>query len=508
MESATKVIGNWCKTTTLRLATVGLLCLGIEGCSLLSPPVEPRGPSAYRSSVEPGQSPGSTRRTTSIENGIGLLGKTVVVDPLVRPYTTLKALYGYTMKSFGGFVERAFINQVRLRRLQRREIPPVADRGGMDLSLWERELDALTGRPASRGSIRLLIDGEVYFDRLDDAIAGASRSIDIRTYIFDNDDFSVEIGTRLRERAEEVDVRVMVDGLANVFAPRIDSKSMPEDAVLPASMGRYLAYASPLKFRRQSNPWLTGDHAKVTLIDAEIAFVGGMNIGREYRYDWHDLMLEIQGPVVDELQRDFDRTWARAGVFGDYAVFAPRQGRSHGEQAAGGYPVRILETSIHNSELYRAQVAAIRRARGYIYIQNAYFADDKILFELIRARRRGVDVRVILSAGNDSKVLGLSNQKAINTMLRNGIRVFAYPGMTHVKAAIYDGWVCVGSANFDKLSLQVNREINLGTSHPAVARALLEQLFEPDFVASREISRPLPLGPRHHFAELVADEFL
>ncbi len=492
----------------IRLAILGLLYICASGCSLYAPNTGAEGRPAYSSFGESEKNAGATRSSASFENGVGLIGKSVVVDPVVRPYTTLKALYGYTLKSVGGFVERSFINRVRLRKLERQPIPPVKRGRGMDLDAWERELDALTGREASRGSIRLLVDGEDYFNRLDEAIAGASRSVDIRTYIFDNDDFAFEFATRLRERADEVDVRVMVDGLANVFAPRTDSASMPDDAVLPASMARYLKHDSPLKFRQQSNPWLTGDHAKVTLIDSTIAFVGGMNIGREYRYDWHDLMVEVKGPVVDELQRDFDLTWARAGALGDYAWLAGRQRNSRRTDDQGEYPVRILETSIHDSELYRAQIAAIRRARGYIYIQNAYFSDDKILFELIRARRRGVDVRVIMSAGNDSQLLGLSNQKTVNTMLQNGIRVFSYPGMTHVKAAIYDGWVCVGSANFDKLSLQVNREINLGTSHPAVARALLAQVFEPDFAASHELTRPRRLGARHHFAEFFADEFL
>ncbi len=492
----------------VRLAVCGLLCAGTVGCGLLAPVAGTEGRPVYTSFGESEKSAGSTRHSASIENGAGLLGKTVVVDPLVRPFTTLKAFYGYTLKSVGGFVERNLINRLRMRRLQRRPIPPIGGNGAMDLVAWEHELDSLTGREASRGTIRLLIDGEAYFDRLDAAVAAADRSIDLRTYIFDNDDFALEFGARLRERAREVEVRVMVDGLANVFAPRHDAESMPDDVVLPASMGRYLTHGSPLKFRRQSNPWLTGDHAKVTLIDSDIAFVGGMNIGREYRYDWHDLMLEVQGPVVAELQRDFDRTWARAGALGDYAWFAQALGKSRRDDSADGYPIRILQTSIHDSELYRAQVAAIRRAREFVYIQNAYFSDDKILLELMRARRRGVDVRVILSSSNDSRVLGLSNQKTINAMLRNGIRVYAYPGMTHVKAAIYDGWVCVGSANFDKLSLQVNREINLATSHPAVARALLEQVFEPDFAASQELTRPRPLDARHHLAELVADEFL
>ena len=53
---------------------------------------------------------------------------------------------------------------------------------------------------------------------------------------------------------------------------------------------------------------------------------------------------------------------------------------------------------------------------------------------------------------------------AMNRMLENGIRVYRFPGMSHVKAAVIDGWASVGTANYDKLSLQVNKEVNLATS--------------------------------------------
>ena len=218
--------------------------------------------------------------------------------------------------------------------------------------------------------------------------------------------------------------------------------------------------------------------------------------------------MEVEGPIVTQLQYEFDLAWAKSGVLGDFAWLATAMKRYEVDSSGEGYPIRILTTSIHDSELYRAQVAAIRRAQNRIYIENAYFSDDKILFELARARRRGVDVRVIMSSHSDSGMLNLSNQKAVNTMLRNGIRVYSYPGMTHVKAAVYDGWACLGSANFDKLSLQVNREINLGTSHPAAVDALVERIFYPDFAISSELHAPLPIAIRHHFAEIIADELL
>jgi cardiolipin synthase len=460
------------------------------------------------SQVESAQDINPTRGSENLVSGAKLVGQTIWVDPIVRPFTSLKAFYGLTIKSAGSFIERTFIEYVRFPLLERKPVPTLSNAAPMDLEAWERELDELaTGRPSS-GEIKFLIDGEAYFDRLTTVLGAADESIDIRSYIFDNDDVALQIANLLRDKSTEVEVKVLVDGLASLFANRLDSDSMPDDVLLPASISRYMSYASRVKFRKQSNPWFTGDHVKLTVVDANLAFVGGMNIGREYRYDWHDLMMEVEGPIVKQLQYEFDQAWAKAGIFGDYAWLAQELTTDRPGDTGGAYPIRVLKTSIHDSELYRAQVAAIRRSRQRIFIENTYFSDDKILFELARARRRGVDVRVILSATGDNAILNLSNQEAINTMLRNGIRVYSYPGMTHVKAAVYDGWACLGSANFDKLSLQINQEINLGTSHPAVVENLLESLFYPDFAISDELHDALPLAARHHFAEFIADELL
>jgi phosphatidylserine/phosphatidylglycerophosphate/cardiolipin synthase-like enzyme len=77
--------------------------------------------------------------------------------------------------------------------------------------------------------------------------------------------------------------------------------------------------------------------------------------------------------------------------------------------------------------------------------------------------------------------------------------------MSHIKAAGFDGWACVGSANFDAMSLRINREMNLATSDPATVDELLVRLFRVDFDASTEISKPISVDWRHSFAELIAD---
>ena len=434
-----------------------------------------------------------------------LLTKVAYVEPLIRPLSTDAALLSLVVKSTGGFARRVALDAVQFQRLEREPIPPLAMGPGMDLEQWERDLDRIGGI-ASIGTIDFLIDGDEFFPRFIDAVESAESSIDIRTYIFDNDDFAVYVADLLKSRSEDVRVRVLLDGIGALLGTVADAETLPLDHRPPVSMPSYLRNGSSVRVRTVGNPWLTGDHTKTTIVDGRRAFVGGMNIGREYRFEWHDMMMEVTGPIVDVLQRDSDRAWVSASVFGDLATVAhvfTRPSRRAGEE---GYPVRALYTRRHNSEIYRAQLAAIRRAQRYIFIENPYFSDDVVLYELIKARRRGVDVRVILSDAGNHKTQNLSNDLATNAMLRNGIRVFRYPGMSHLKAAVYDGWACVGSANFDKLSLQVNKELNLATSHPETVDELLLRVFAVDFARSEELHAPLPVKWVNRMAEFASDE--
>jgi len=168
--------------------------------------------------------------------------------------------------------------------------------------------------------------------------------------------------------------------------------------------------------------------------------------------------------------------------------------------------VRVLTTRTGNPEILTAQLMAIRRARHFIYVEQPYVSDDEIIAELIAARRRGVDVRVILPTGNDSGLMSSANLLAANVFLRNGVRVYGYPGMSHVKAAIFDGWACVGSANLDKLSLRINQEANLGTSDARFVDRLRRELFEVDFARSRELQETQPVNWTDYIAEFIADQ--
>ncbi len=433
--------------------------------------------------------------------------RAVYENPINRPVSHVASLASWAVKSSGGLLRRVALGTVQMPALAG-EIPEISNAMPMDLVAFEKQLDKITGTRQDTGRIKFLVDGDEYFCRLTEMIENAEESIDIRTYIFDNDDYAVALADRLKARSGDIRIRVLIDGLGNMQAMQDDSDTMPTSHKVPLSMRMYLERGSDVKVRNMTNPWLTGDHTKTTIIDKKIAFVGGMNIGREYRYDWHDMMMEVSGPVVDQLQFESDKAWARGSIFGDFANFVQYLKGKQQHADEDGYPIRILQTRNFDSDIYKAQIAAIQSARSYIIIENAYFSDDRTIYELAKARRRGVDVHVIIPFEGNHGPLNASNRVTVNKLLEHGVRVHEYPGMTHIKAAIYDGWASMGSANFDKLSLKVNKELNLATSDPKTVSALLDQVFIPDMLMSREIVRPFETTLMTHLAEIVVDELL
>ncbi|HET9700314.1 MAG TPA: phosphatidylserine/phosphatidylglycerophosphate/cardiolipin synthase family protein [Burkholderiales bacterium] len=434
-----------------------------------------------------------------------LLVRSHLLTPVTRPVTSATRLAWLATQSASSAVPQAL-------HLPPGDPGPLAASGSMDLAAWEQQLDDLVSSRRYRGSMVPLIDGEAFFTTLVQSIQDARESVTIRLYIFDRDEYALRIADLLKRRSREVRVRILLDHIGTLAAGLDQPANHAFRATRPDApswIAHFLETDSDIDVRIASNPWLTSDHTKSIVIDGRRAFVGGMNIGYEYRYEWHDMMVQVEGPIVGRLAHDFERFWAHAGPAGDlgFAAASAAAEEYRGDADRPDYmDIRPLYTRTGNLEILRAQLAATRAARSYIYVQQPYVSDDAIVGALVQARHRGVDVRVILPTRSDSGFMNSANLIAASVFLRNGIRVYAYPGMTHLKAAIYDGWATLGSANFDKLSLRINQETNLATSDPRFVDRLRRDVFERDFARAREMKEPPDLGWGAYISEFIADQ--
>ncbi len=387
--------------------------------------------------------------------------------------------------------------------------PPLYEGPGMNLDAWEKELDGVVDARRYKGRVQYFIDGKQFFPALIQSVENARQSVDVMVYIFGTDNYAVKIADVLKQRSRSVRVRVLMDDVGSLFAIGAPSSAVPPDFRPPADIKSYLEAGSHVHVRVSTDPWLATDHRKCFIIDGRQAYVGGMNIGWVYRYAWHDMMVGLTGPVVGRLEKDYRKAWAFDGPFGDFGyAWATVFDREHLRRntTPDDIDIRVLRTATGKLQIYHAQLAAIRRAKRYIYIENAYFNDDTILRALIAARQRGVDVRVIVPSESDVGIMQTSDLVMANAMVRNGIRVYIYPGMTHVKAAIYDGWACVGSANLEKMSLRVSQELDVAFSDPATVDRLKQELFEKDFKRSRELKEPVELDWMDSLLKVFADQ--
>ncbi len=344
------------------------------------------------------------------------------------------------------------------------------------------------------GTVMFMVGGEEVFLDMEARIAQATNRINIQTYIFDNDAYAIHVADLLRERnANGVDVRVLLDIIGTRRAWAVTHPQAP-----PPPYGekyniiRHLRSGSNIRVRRSHNTWLSSDHVKFTTIDGQYAYLGGMNIGWQYRYVWRDMMTKLTGGIVTELERHFDAAWGRSGWLSDLALLRSRRVRQAAyKRQPEDVELFILITTPWRKQIYRAMLQAINHAEQRIYIENPYLWNKQILQALCAARHRGVDVRVVIPLETNIPMARGADRKAANTLLRHQVRVFLYPGMTHKKATIIDNWAVWGSANYDDLSLHKNIELNLATDETGIVEELVAIMLEGQD-ASHELMEPLP----------------
>ncbi|CAM3554299.1 cardiolipin synthase B [Isoptericola cucumis] len=313
-----------------------------------------------------------------------------------------------------------------------------------------------------------------------DAIRGARHQVFLETYIWKDDEVGREFKQALVEAADRgVEVFVVYDGFANLVIPRSFYDMPPGVHVLrfPAMRPGLLM----LDVRRSGR-----DHRKILVVDDEVSFVGGYNIGTLYATKWRDTHLRLVGPSTWELRNAFVDMWNRwrsphQPLLQDVGsqLWMPRLRAARNAPSELVFPIRGI------------YLDAIDRACSHIYITQAYFIpDEDIQAALLAAAARGVDVRVLVPERSNHVVADWLARGHYDTLLRGGVRIFLYQGaMIHAKTATIDAqWSTVGTANIDRLSLTGNYEINLEVVDEGLA-AQLESAFRMDESNSRELTR-------------------
>lgn len=372
------------------------------------------------------------------------------------------------------------------------DAPPPGSEG------FERLLDRLKLPARTTGKISLLVDGSEFFPELHRAYRAACTSIDTQVFIFDNDDTGVACADLLKQRSREIPVRVLIDHLGTQIAHKVQPKTAPPSGFTsPKYMGTYLGSGSKVHVRSTTNPALLCDHTKLHVIDHRVAYVGGMNLGREYQSEWHDLMAKIEGPVVHDLAGVFNAHWNHEDALRNWTLLntsASRNAAPDVPPVSGAYPLRILRTDLVEGrhEIVTAFRVGVQTARRRVWVHTPYLSEEGMIQDFMDAAARGVDVRIVIPGQGDSDIMQSVNENSASRLVEAGVKVYRYPGMTHMKVVMCDEWAMFGSANCDTLSLKLNRELNLASSARQFVRMIEQRIFKADFPRCRRFAKNTP----------------
>lgn len=329
-------------------------------------------------------------------------------------------------------------------------------------------------------SWKIHTDVPTIWESLIKACENAKYSIDIEQYIFIDD----IIGNRFlevlsRKASEGVKVRLLCDTAGSFpFYGSTMIFGLEKAGVEVVFFNTFV----PVIFRSHFTWWFFRDHRKLAIIDGLVAFTGSFSIW-DVTKNWRDTAIEIKGEVVEEMQESFNAMWNRA--FRKPVPEFPKN-LSIGEE---GFNFVSNTPRPHQRELYYRIVEAIRGAKSHIYITVPYFTPDRRIVRILKlAKKRGVDVRIILPEKCDSTLLQIAAMSHFDDLLKAGIKIYIYkPSFIHSKSIIVDShWATVGSLNLDNISLVYNFEANLISTDKKFVNDISE-IFIKDLEKSEEI---------------------
>ncbi|MFK7967444.1 MAG: cardiolipin synthase ClsB [Burkholderiaceae bacterium] len=364
-----------------------------------------------------------------------------------------------------------------------------------DVSLaWYR---SLTPELRNGHDIKLLCNGQEYFPALAAEIESAQETVSIETYMFNDDVSGQMIAQALVDAAERgVMVQCVVDGFGT---PKLKGQV----ARLMAHPDIQFETFRPERFRFSlDRQRLRRLHRKLAVIDARVAYVGGINLVDDWYDPNHgkleaprlDFAIRVLGPLVANANLAVQRLWWELSIV-NRSLLKPRPGGSQRPMHDPFVAPRNTTSTItavgqmramlvvrdnlrHRRTIERWYLRSIENAQREIIIANAYFLPGVRFRRALKdACQRGVRVRLLLQGKVEYQLQHLATQALYDELLAVGIEVYEYlPSFLHAKVAVIDDQATVGSSNIDPFSLLLAREANVMIDDPGFATRLRDHL--------------------------------
>lgn len=337
--------------------------------------------------------------------------------------------------------------------------------------------------------VQIFNDGREKFDALLADIANAKHHIHIQYYIFRLDELGTSLMNALTEKAKQgVKVRLLYD---DIGSRTLRKRHFKEFVSHGGEVETFFPSILPL-----INPRMNyRNHRKIVVIDGDIGYIGGFNVGDEYiglsrKFGyWRDTHLRVEGGALHPLQTRFIRDWNQASTRQDieydeiYFPLSTEKGTASMQIVSSG-PDEEWE------QIKDGYMKLINMAEKYIYIQSPYFIPDASFYDAIRvAVLSGIDVRLMIPNKPDHPFVYWATYSYAGQLVRAGARVFIYDnGFLHTKMIVVDDKAStVGTANIDVRSFKLNFEVNAFLYDEKISMELA-RLFEQDMELSTELT--------------------
>jgi len=302
------------------------------------------------------------------------------------------------------------------------------------------------------------------FELMLQAIQDSRSSICLEMYIYSASPIGEQFRDALVQACERgVQVRVLIDAWGSMTLPERFWDPLRE-------AGGQMRWFNPIKLQR----WGIRNHRKLLVCDQHVAFVGGFNISTEYQGDgltrgWHDLGLQISGPLAGHLAASFETLYSLAD-FQHKRFIRFRKAVAHQTISTRDGQILLIGPGHNRHFVKQTLLADLDRAKS-IQIISAYFLPTRVVRRaLMRAARRSAKVEIILAGKSDVPLSQYASRHFYQTFLRAGMEIFEYqPQILHSKLFILDDVVYVGSANLDRRSFYINYELMLRLPNPSLA---------------------------------------
>ena len=312
------------------------------------------------------------------------------------------------------------------------------------------------------GSAKYYPFGELAFVDMCEDLRKAEKYVYLEYFIIEAGKFWDTLVDILAERVEKgVDVRVMYDDLGSIstYSPK-DIKYLKSRGIKCIPFNPFMLIKSQLNNR---------DHRKIMTIDGKVAYSGGINLADEYINEthpygtWKDLAFRLTGPAVRSYTYMFAEFWdAFSPIDKIPAELLREESFDKVEDDTNGYILPYYDSPMRDEPASNTLFTEmLSMATDYVWFFTPYLMLGDALYDaFIRAAHRGVDVRVIMPAIPDQKLVHRIGRSYYRELIKAGVKVYEYtPGFVHAKAVVMDDKLCgIGTVNLDYRSLFLHFE--------------------------------------------------